>query len=141
MNAYAEVRRNDTWQLVKDPIFPAERDNAPPVSHPFDTGKNYRLFGFLSNVRNEDNVPCLAEYRPAPDDLSAALRHLCYDDLFSWVTLAEILAFNYGTLVIDKGQTVTMRKYLGEWFFEQVGHLATLGAPPEDVRVIMTFSF
>lgn len=74
--------------------------------------RNYNLFAILAGVRNGYDLESISEPRGLPDDLSLELRKLNYDDPLyvesedsndislgdhsqSWLTLAELLAFDW----------------------------------------------
>lgn len=78
---------------------------------------------------------------------------------FNYVTLKELIEYAYDRVFEDrrytkeespnvfngaavaekgKGQQTTIREFLGEWFFNEIEILKTLGEP-EDVRVVMWF--
>lgn len=119
---------------------------------PFDW-RWYGMFGFLANVRNYSEVPPLAEPRGLPPDAD-------YDEerdgdrwlgahSFSWLSLDELLAFDYDQTFEDRryaaqtgpnlwnggataepghGKITTYRKFLGAAFFEDLRKLKEAGA-------------
>jgi hypothetical protein len=125
---------------------------------------NYGIYGFLADVRNYSHSPVIAEPRGLPDDvdMTAEEREDWADGWqhgASWLTLAELLAFDYEQVFWDRriereispgcfdgaalaeegeGEHVTMRDFLGEWYFGQLEMLGTLGTP-EDVRIVFWF--
>jgi hypothetical protein len=74
-----------------------------------------------------------------------------------WVTLAELLSFDYDqcfedrynynrgvsnesyTLPVGVGKQTTMREFVGEFYFSRIAYLETLGKP-DDVRVFYNLS-
>ncbi len=146
--------------------------------------RSYSVYGFLGNIRNSANSPYITECRGLPTDSvylnSKSERDWCYGDVarateirddgnnygYSWVTLAELLAFNYdqefenlrgedirrspdGNVVSyrgnvelkpGQGEVMTLRKHLEyTYFFEHVKGLLAFGEP-ENVRVIFWFN-
>lgn len=163
ITSYAEVRTDDdTWtkavRLRPDAKYDWQRDEV-------FVGGNYTLFGFLADVRNYSHSPVITEPRGLPDDASAEVRgdHDNDFDFFSasWLTLAELLAYDYGQVVWDRritreispgcwdgaalaeegeGRHLPLRDLLGESeFFDALELLKTLGEP-DDVRIVFWFT-
>jgi hypothetical protein len=142
--SFAEVRHGNTW---KEPEPPTQDINFPLAS------RNYTIYNFLSgeSYRNYP-VPSLPNpYRGLPNDSEylnnkpnnvheakyhktkrEAVEEDPQNSGFSWVTLAELLAFDYDQ---PSGHGRSMREELGEEFWKHIALLQTLGAP-EDVRVV-----
>jgi hypothetical protein len=141
---YAEVRLDGRW-TARYSIF--------------DTDRNYAWFGFLADVRNYSHSPVIAAPRGLPDDadLDAEEREdalWCDFHSHSWLTLAELLAYDYDQVIWDRritkggngaalaeegeGQHLPLREFLGETFFRRLQLLAELGKP-EDVRLVFWF--
>jgi hypothetical protein len=125
---------------------------------------NYGIYGFLADVRNYSHSPVIAEPRGLPDDVDMTAEERAdwaegWQHSASWLTLAELLAFDYEQVFWDRriereirpglidgaalaeegeGEHVTMRAFLGERYFGQLEMLGTLGAP-EDVRIVFWF--
>jgi hypothetical protein len=164
ITSYAETRGPDgTWSAVGD-VFPLDeydrevegKDHGP---HPFDW-RSYSLFAWLAGVRNYSAITPLAEPRGLPGDLSPEVRKEADDDIefgsfgWSWFTLAELLAVDYGAEVNDRrvtrngdggctdesgeGERMPLREFLGADYFARLGDLTRLGNP-EDVRVVFWF--
>ena len=150
IHAYAEVLDSDGTWVLSD-----WRD---------DLHRDYGLFGFLADVRNYSHVPVISEPRGLPGDASGEVRTE-YDEWgmgahsTSWVTLAELLAFDYGQMFWDRrvtkqtgpnswdgaalaepgeGEIISLREFLPAQFFTMLDELAQLGAP-EDVRLVFYF--
>jgi hypothetical protein len=150
MYAYAEVRGDDGWR---------EAD----VEMLFDV-RDYGIYGFLADVRNYSHSPVIAEPRGLPTDVSQAVAEDDGDDCdhfaHGWLSLAELLAYDYDQVFWDRrvtkqmpsgvwngaaladegeGEHVTLREFLGEYFFRELDRLKML-APVESVRLVFWFS-
>ncbi len=127
---------------------------------PFDW-RAYGMFGFLAGVRNYSDVPQIAEQRGFPEDASSdvAAEYESWDmdaHSASWLTVAELLAFDYDapcenrrvtrqlgpnlysggcTCAPGEGQQTTFREFLGDDFFEELRKLQEAGAE----RVVFWF--
>ena len=148
IHSHVEVRREGQWDATDDLAF---------------DGRDYGLFGFLADVRNYSHSPVIAEPRGLPDDvdLEADEREFYVGDghSASWLLLSELLAYDYEQVFWDRritrevspghfdgaalalegeGEHVTLRAFLGEWFFRRLDELALLGAP-EDIRIVFWF--
>lgn len=111
--------------------------------------RSYGLFGFLADVRNSSCVPPLAAQRGLPVDLSMEVilkRHeddvIMWTHSTSWLTVDELLAFDYDATFEDRrvtvgsdgaataqpgdGKTVAYREFLGESFFRDLDELRKL---------------
>ena len=153
IHAYAEIRGSDgTWQYAGDNAFPG---NEYDKNCPFDGARDYRMFGFLADVRNYSHSPVIAEPRGVPDDASVKVRaeHDWWESdahSASWLTLAELLAYDYdqtfwdrrinGRALAEEGEGVhlPLREFLGEGFFGYLDGLRRLG-DPENVRIVFWF--
>lgn len=113
---------------------------------PFDW-RCYNLFGWLGDVRNYSEAPPIAPRRGLPADMSAALVQE-WDEWSgdghsaSWVSVDELLAFDYGATFEDRrvtigndggrtaepggGEMTTYREFLGSGFFTDLERLAVL---------------
>lgn len=151
IHSYAEVRRNGRWEPVSGQQF---SDGDEPFGW-----RNYGMFGFLADVRNYSYVPVIAERRGIPGDVSAEVLddyHWWTGNAHSatWLTLAELLAYDYDQTFWDRrvtrngdgaalaeegeGEHVTLREFLSEGFFADLETLRGLG-DPADVRVVLWF--
>lgn len=113
--------------------------------------RSYRVFGFLAGVRNYSGVPSISEPRGLPDDLKCDQHAEPWlgDHSFSWLSVAELLAFDYDAPVEDRrttiqlpgggtnggatapqgdGKTMTWREFLGPGFFHDLAELQLIGA-------------
>lgn len=73
-------------------------------------GRNYDLFGVLADVRNGtwgEEMPTIAQPRGWPKDSPTDGENdgdgWCGDHSFSWVTLAELQAYPWDTVVVVRG--------------------------------------
>lgn len=145
IHSRAERRENGKWVVI---------DGLAP----FDW-RSYGMFGFLAGVRNYSAIPPLSEPRGLPDDTPQSGDD--YDDYlgdhsFSWLSLDELLAFDYDQPVEDRrvtrtmpngvinggctaepggGEMTTYREFLGEAFFDDLAKLKAAGAE----RVVFGF--
>lgn len=141
----AQRRNGDAWEDVTGKFT-----DGPA---PFDW-RSYGMFGFLAGVRNYSAVPPISEPRGIPDDYDRGRIDefdgcSLGDHSFSWLTVAELLAFNYDQPMEDRrvarqigpnmwsggetaepggGEMTTYRKFLGEAFFHDLAELSRIGA-------------
>lgn len=158
-----EVRSDGEWRWKSSAKFPDQYEDGGFTSEPFDW-RSYGMFGFLANVRNYSMVPPLSEAKGLPDNLSSELKTdldapWLGDHSFSWLSLAELLSFNYDQTFEDRritvqrapnffdgagladpgdGKITSFRDFLGKKFFSQLEILKEYGAP-EDVRIVFGF--
>lgn len=187
IHSFAEVKRNGKWEVVKNCFtlsdFDKKYSKTEKGDEPFEN-RDYSVFGFLADVRNYSHCECITgSPRGLPDD-SEYLNELIRSDYsdskqlrsrkvdlendydshsLSYVTLAELLAFDYdktfwnrrisrttynasggshtnGAAIAEEGEgeTITYREHLGEWFFTHIEDLKAIGEP-ENVRVVFWF--
>lgn len=126
-----EVRKNGVWERrlpppeARDPWYvkqAAERDADKWAKKRSEVewyhDRNYEVFAILAGVRNYNNVTPISEPRGLPDDVSPEVARLNYDHpeydedgddvslgdhSHSWLTLAELLAYPWGTEVEEEG--------------------------------------
>lgn len=154
IHSFVEVRPDDRW-VRSDAQFQHYPDYASdaPFFH-----RSYSYFGFLADVRNYSHSPVIADPRGLPDDSTLSPDDVDYaldaGHSHSWLMLAELLAYDYDQVFWDRrvtrdgngaalaeegeGEHLTLRAFLGEWFFETLAALGKLGAP-EDVRIVFWF--
>ncbi len=110
--------------------------------------RNYSVFGFLADVRNYSEVTPIRRPRGLPDDLkdydSAGdpvdenLEHWLGQHSYSWLSIAELIAFDYDHLMVDrrgKHEIMSFRDFLGPAFFQDLAELQRIGAD----RVVFGF--
>jgi hypothetical protein len=139
IHPFAEKRVDGRWQGIED-VFPFMR-------------RDYLMFGFLADVRNEHALPTIAQPRGLPQDLSAHVeeQYGLSDDgahSFSWLSVSELVGFNYDCPVADpresvpalsksgrceyvsnpnQGEVTTLRVLLGQHFFDELRELQEAG--------------
>lgn len=124
---------------------------------PFDW-RSYGMFGFLGyGGRNYSEVPALAELRGLPEGEQTFDGESDYGDhSFSWLSVAELAAFDYDQQFEDRrvtrqlsanmwhggctcepgeGKMTTFREFLGEDFLRDIAELQRIGAD----RVVFGF--
>lgn len=153
IHIYAERKTANGYEVVKGVRF----SEAPA---PFDW-RDYGMFGFLADVRNYSDVPPLAWQRGFPEDASVEVA-ADYDAWAgdahspSWLSVAELAAFDYGGMVEDRrirvqlsenmwsgagtaeaggGKMMTWREFLGDSFIADIETLKACGAD----RVVFWF--
>tara|TARA_R110000803_G_scaffold35405_3_gene76566 strand:- start:1022 stop:1561 length:540 start_codon:yes stop_codon:yes gene_type:complete len=109
IHSFAEVKRNNKWELVTDEIFPdwgGDKSNEP-----FSV-RSYSVFAFLAGVRNYDHCEPISECKGLPLDseylnkesgdwmgYKESVRKSIYEDCdyhsHSYLTLKELLNFDY----------------------------------------------
>lgn len=142
IHSQAERKVNGKWEII-------------PGIRPFDW-RSYGMFGFLAGVRNYSAVPPIAESRGLPEGYVDYFEGYLGDHSFSWLSLDELIAFDYDAPVEDRrimvqvapnswngGQTsaagggtmTTFRSFLGDAFFDDLEKLKAAGAE----RVVFGF--
>lgn len=110
--------------------------------------RSYGMFGFLADVRNYSAVPPIAAQRGLPEDFDPEA-HDVGDHSYSWLTVEELLAFDYDQPLEDRrvtrqtstgiwngghtaepggGEMTTFRAFLGQCFFDDLEQLKAIGA-------------
>lgn len=157
IHTHVEIRRDGRWIYDHGEKY----EDGEITDGPFGW-RNYGVFGFLANVRNYSHSPVIAEPRGLPDDVSAELRAEWYDTSGhsdSWLTVAELLTYDYDQMFWDRrvtkqmpgggwsgaaladegeGEHKTLREFLGAGFFLDLDALAALG-DPADTRLVFWF--
>lgn len=126
---------------------------------PFDW-RSYGMFGFLAGVRNYSDIPSIAECRGLPSGIDPEEYGdegiWLGDHSYSWLSVAELSAFDYEQPVEDRrvtrqiasgiwsggqtcdpgdGEMTTYREFLGPAFFDDLRELQRIGAE----RVVFGF--
>jgi hypothetical protein len=140
IHCYAERKAGEEWEMIRD-------------LSPFDW-RDYRIFAFLANVRNEAGILPIAQARDLPDDPSdgVVVKAWHWRDIahsHSWLDVSELLDFNYERVITveerlalrdpwdrmfadrnnpDGLETTTIRALLGEAFFDDLHELKRRGA-------------
>ncbi len=151
IHTITEVKTPNGWKavLLDKPVF---------------DWRSYRMYGFLADVRNYSATPPIHEQRDWPEDITHEAEQLrkdwdCNAHSFTYVTLADLLAFDYSKAIEDcrvveqvgpnawdggatvkrgGGKITTYRDFLDGYFFTELDRLSELGHPA-DVRVLMFF--
>lgn len=150
-------RRNETGQWID------VRGGFLEGSDPFDW-RSYGMFGFLAGVRNYAGIMPISDPRGLPDDfhvgefedVGESWRWSDYHST-SWLSVAELRAVDYDQMVEDRrvvrqtsprswdgahtcppgeGETMTLREFLGDAFFNDLQKAEELGVE----RIVFGFS-
>lgn len=103
------------WQMLPPPeielYYYPKTMSAPVMGEDWYWGRNYALFGFLADVRNEtgygtSHVPPLTKPRGLPPHVSAEIQAEsdewdCDGHSHSWFALGELLAINYDQYIVQ----------------------------------------
>ncbi len=134
IHSQAEKRVEGKWEAIPDLL-------------PFDW-RSYGMYGFLANVRNYSAVPPISEPRGLPPDATGDTDYTYGDHSYSWLSVEELLAFDYDQPMEDRrvtrtvgnftnggvtaepggGSQTTFREFLGPHFFEDLEKLKAAGA-------------
>lgn len=122
---------------------------------PFDGAKNYALSGWLAGIRNYSALNPIAPDRGAPDGFDFAKHDVDYH-ISTWVGVDELLAVDYEQIIEDRrvtretrpgtfdggctcepgaGKQMTLRAFLGGWFFEEMEEAKAAGVE----RIVIGF--
>ena len=136
IHSRGERKVDGKWKLILGP-------------EPFGD-RNYSVFAFLAGVRNYSEVPPISEPRGLPDDIDDDGDGDYFGDhSYSWLSLDELLKFDYDAKIEDRrvtrqiapnltsgaetcaageGKLQTWREYLGAGFFEELERIKNTGA-------------
>lgn len=135
-----EVRRGGKWQReaivpeqFRDPWFVEQAAKNPGsfyekwAERQWYHDRNYEVFAVLADVRNNGHITPISEPRGLPDDMDEATRRLHYeyrgeddggeDDIdlgdhsFSWLTLAELQAYPWDS-VVQRDGVVSLEQFM-----------------------------
>jgi hypothetical protein len=105
IHCYAERRADEEWEMIRDLC-------------PFDR-RDYTVFAFLADVRNEAGIPPIAQPRDVPDDISdgvvAEFRKCDDAHSASWLSVSELLAYDYDRIVTGKERRTVMAAHHEDW--------------------------
>jgi hypothetical protein len=130
IHSRAERKLNGRWEIVPHRAYAFS-----PEWEPFEE-RNYRVYAFLAGVRNTFDITPIALPRGLPYDQPLGKGEYLGDHSFSWLLVAELLAFNYDAQV-DVGPNscypkpdwfTTWRAILGPIFFKDLAKLQSIGA-------------
>ncbi len=166
IHSFAEVRKEGKWRRSKEPIFGTDRYRTDEPFDQRSYGM-FGFFADVRNYSNVPPIsPCkglptdsegLNEKTAYHETLRESAEDINYHS-HSWLTLKELTDFDYDATFEDlryeetignvtngaaiaepgKGNVVTFREFLGEWFFKEIELLKTLGEP-ENVRIVFWF--
>ena len=162
IHTQVQICRDGEWETFDNPIFKRYDEMS---SSPFEE-QNYGLFGLLADVRNYARIPIITELKGLPKVEFPAVKATdigfsCMepDDPWplhwdnhsaTWYLLSELLEFDYDvqfenrrddsgdTLPAGDGQLTTIRRYIGEKYFEDLDKLSEI-ADSDKIRVIISF--
>jgi hypothetical protein len=136
IESYVERRNIETfeWEYVKD-------------INPFQRRGDYEVYSFLANVRNYNRCIPIDEPRYLPDNISDEVYKIYYEGRIdnyseSYLSLEELLNFDYEKdcrIGEDHEVVPSYKEFLGEYFFEELEQLKTLG-PIDDIRIVFWFN-
>ncbi len=159
MHTFAEVRQPDgAWHPVTDRVFPGDWDDDVDryvtfTAHPFEGPRDRIMFDLFADPGDSIDAPVVDRPRGLPRDVSPPVRDAHGPDLdqispwgyagwhgASWLLLAELLAVDYSAVVSSETfGSGSLRDALGEWYFDTVDVLESLGSP-DAVRIVVWFS-
>ena len=150
IHSFAEVRKNGRWEKVGD-VFPLDDLEKEYYKQDFGDApfnwRDYNLFGWLADVRNESCFPAISQPRGLPDGLSSEVVEVINEwqsagagHSYSWLSLSELLEVNYDVTCMHKNDSkpVSLREHLSEGYFNVLNILKAIG-DPNDVRIVFWF--
>lgn len=105
------------------------------LSNNFFDVRSYVLFGFLADIRNYSAITPISQPRGLPEWFKVNEEDTWDYHSFSWLTLEELESYNYDQIVEDRrcdngctcppgqGEKMTLREFLGEWYFEELAKM------------------
>ena len=145
----------DIHYMVQIQTSPGIWKNRPDWK--FFDGRSYNLFGVLANVRNYGELPYISDPRGFPEDVELDDTICAYEILgrwlgdhsFTYLTLAELLSFDYDQKCFNKRDLQTepepLRDYLPDEYFVNLKQLeyemkyCGNNLTPHDVRILIGF--
>jgi hypothetical protein len=109
IHAIAEVRKDGKWEAVGDAFplakYEQELSKKTHCNEPF-YWRSYRIFGFLANVRNYSQSPCIQEPTYAiPKDCSQEAHDMFERDYYhsvTFLTARQLLEYDYDQRFEDR---------------------------------------
>ena len=132
-----DIYQNDKWTH----LYEGDEKYFNPFPY-----RNYSIFGFLGNVRNDDGIPYITENRGLTADRKEEIQQACkeidkaieegdiywgrpdlpYDYLseyhsVSWVLLSELLEYDYSQTFINlsTNKEISLKEYFGEGLIDK----------------------
>lgn len=88
--------------------------------------RSYRIYSFLADVRNRDEIPCIVQPRGFPKDMKTDKDY--EKSSRSWLLISEMVEYDYDQdILLKSGQKITVREYLGSDYFDELSRLKQLG--------------
>ncbi len=95
--------------------------------------RNYRVFSFLGDIRNDDNDPLT----PRPNIVTTQDEDGHYIIV---CTLHDLVSFDYLTPYFMLRKE-TYHEILPAWYFKLLSDMLALGKDPKTIRFVMSFSW
>lgn len=150
----AEHRKDGRWTRVLPPEHAwdpwlVEQNWLDDARQEWFHNRNYALFGVLAGVRGDG--PPIAEPRGLPGDVGEEVRAMIDNDgrdsdvywlgdhSFSWLTLDEILAYDWDRPAGYYSDGRPMREWCSEFLTRTVPALQDLDPDPRNVRLVFGF--
>lgn len=123
-----EYREDGEWKAVLCPNkYFGKYSDEPKITAKLDIDRDYDLFAVLGNVRNGRSAGCdmgdgfdpMTDCRGVPDDISDEAREVLSDEhSATWVTLAEILAYDWNRSTKHRGWVSAVEFLDWDWMKE-----------------------
>ena len=148
IHAAVEIFDGKRWraQLWPNPWYGKYNDENP-TSYNMHLNRNYDLFAILANIRNcEDGggYAYIQEERGVPKDVSAEARAvLSNEHSAGWVTLSELLDFDWSRTIKFENDTCFYAEAVGQFYTRWIPKMVKLakdaGVRPEYLRIVFDF--
>ena len=139
IGVYVEVKSDNEWEYLDLDIFDY---------------RNYGMYAFFCDVRNYSMIAPLDAARGLPDDVTGYVEselEYALESFFtiSWLSADELINFDYNqtfedrrgdggiSLPIGEGEVVSIKEFLGEYFWKDLERLRELRKNYKDVRIII----